>query len=40
MKRDFLYCFVISKLTYTYTFPLHFVAKVKVKKEEKEICCV
>jgi hypothetical protein len=28
------------QLTYTYTFPLHFVAKVKVKKEKEEICCV
>ncbi len=29
-----IYRFIFFRLTYTYTFPLHFVAKVK---EEKEI---
>ena len=40
MKRDSLSLIVNILLTYTYTFPLHFIAKVKVKKEKEEICCV
>ena len=37
MKRDSKQPFSLSKrLTYAYDFPLHFIAKVKVKKEEEK----
>lgn len=37
--RCYYHITFIVVLTYTYKLPLHFVAKVKVIKEEK-VCCV